>query len=72
MQGPIIVETTTEDTIISSPENVAVDDVIGGDIVKMPVKVTVVKVTVTTRVNPEDLDKAKREALIEKLKALDE
>lgn len=72
MPGPIVVETTTEDTITSTPENVALDGVLEGDVVSMPVTVTVVKVTVVTSVGPEDLDKAKREALIEQLKALDE
>lgn len=72
MPGPIVVETTTEDTITSAPENVALDGVLEGNVINMPVTVKVVKVTVVTRVGPEDLDKAKREALIEQLKALDE
>jgi len=72
MPGPIVVETTTEDTTTSSPESVTLDGVLEDDVVRMPVTVTVVRVTVVTRVGPEDLDKAKREALIEKLKALDE
>lgn len=72
MSGPIVVETTTEGTITSAPENVALNGVLEGDVISMPVTVTVVKVTVVTSVGPEDLDKARREALIEKLRALDE
>ncbi|WP_080850156.1 hypothetical protein [Agrobacterium tumefaciens] len=74
MTKPIIVETTTEKTETSSPEKTGVGAVFmaNNDVIAMPVTVTVVKVTVVTKVGPEDLDKEKRDALLQRLRELDE
>lgn len=73
MDKPIFVETTTESTETSGPETVPVGGVFvtQNDTIMMPVTVKVVKVTITTQVGVDDLDKVKREALLRRLLQLD-